>query len=174
MILKHMFDYDMMGTEKKKSMTKADIWFLFVLLAIALIMLLFFHLSRVQGSYAQISYDGRVLYRISLLQSDVRYYLLSEQSPVQDREDGMSIRELSEEEWEKTAGSLANEDNDGNYNVLVCRDGEIQMIQSNCPDLICVHHGAVSKTGENIICLPHKVVIEIAGGQKQKLDGVVY
>lgn len=165
--MKHMFDCDKIGTEKKGSMTKADIWFLFVLLAIALVILFFFRLSRTQGSYAQISYDGREVYRISLSQAEVKYYLLTEQ-------DRISIRELSEEEWMKTAESLTAGDTDGNYNIFMCQNGEMRMIQSNCPDLICVHHAAISKTGENIICLPHKVVIEIAGSQEQELDGVVY
>lgn len=172
--MKHMFDCDMMGAEKKGFMTKADIWFLLILLTIALVVLFFFRLSRTQGSYAQISYDGRVLYRISLSQTEVKYYLLTEKAPVQDTGDGLLIRELSEEELSKTAGSVTVIDDDVNYNVFVCRDREIQMIQSNCPDLICVHHSAISKTGENIICLPHKVVIEIAGSREQELDGVVY
>ena len=48
------------------------------------------------------------------------------------------------------------------------------MIRSSCPDLICVKHQAVSGTGESIICLPHKLIIEISDAQEKELDGVVY
>ena len=48
------------------------------------------------------------------------------------------------------------------------------MMQSSCPDLICVRHKAVSETGETIVCLPHKLVIEITGAPETELDGVVY
>lgn len=170
--MKHMFDCDKMETKKRRFMTKADIWFLFVLLTMALVLLFFFHLSRTQGSFAQISYDGRVLHRISLSQTETKYYLLTENTPVQDMEDSLLIRELSEEEWAIMAGNMPAKDSD--YNVFLCENGAIRMLQSNCPDLICVHHSAVSKTGENIICLPHKIVIEISGRQDHEVDGVVY
>ena len=62
----------------------------------------------------------------------------------------------------------------GNYNIFMCRNGEVRMIKSNSPDLLCVHHYPVSATGENIICLPHKVVIAISGEKGKELDGVVY
>ena len=33
--------------------------------------------------------------------------------------------------------------------------------KQNCPDKICVNHAAISKKGETIVCLPHKVVVEV-------------
>jgi hypothetical protein len=37
------------------------------------------------------------------------------------------------------------------------------MTQADCPDKLCVHQKAISATGETIVCLPNKVVVEIAG-----------
>lgn len=83
-------------------------------------------------------------------------------------DNGITIQKYSETEWETV--SLPNIE----YNVFICSDNEIRMLQSSCPDKICVHHSAISKTGENIICLPHKLVIEIKGGKENDLDGVAY
>ncbi len=50
---------------------------------------------------------------------------------------------------------------DDNSNILVIRDGEVYVEDASCKDKICVNHRHISKSGETIICLPHKFVIEI-------------
>ena len=37
------------------------------------------------------------------------------------------------------------------------------MTDADCPDKLCVKTGRISKTGETIVCLPHRVVVEIIG-----------
>jgi len=48
------------------------------------------------------------------------------------------------------------------------------MKKADCKDQICADHKAIEKSGETIVCLPHKVVIEIQSedGKEQELDGV--
>lgn len=46
-------------------------------------------------------------------------------------------------------------------NTLVIENGKAYISQANCPDKICVNHRPVSKTGETIVCLPAKLVVEI-------------
>jgi hypothetical protein len=48
-------------------------------------------------------------------------------------------------------------------NLLIIEDGKADMTQADCPDKLCVHQKAISATGETIVCLPNKVVVEIAG-----------
>ncbi len=48
-------------------------------------------------------------------------------------------------------------------NVIQVKGGSVSVSYADCPDKICVHHRAVSKTGETIVCLPHKLVVEIGG-----------
>lgn len=43
--------------------------------------------------------------------------------------------------------------------------GRVRMIDSACPDKLCVRTGWISRPGESIICLPNRVVIEIKGGE---------
>ena len=47
------------------------------------------------------------------------------------------------------------------------------MKEADCPDQICRKHKAIDKSGETIVCLPHKVVIEVeADTREQELDGI--
>ena len=59
-------------------------------------------------------------------------------------------------------------------NVMQIKDGKVTMKKADCKDQICADHKAIEKSGETIVCLPHKVVIEIQSedGKEQELDGV--
>ena len=46
-------------------------------------------------------------------------------------------------------------------NTVVVQDGSVTVQDADCPDKICEKHQAISQTGETIICLPHKLVVEI-------------
>lgn len=55
--------------------------------------------------------------------------------------------------------TIGNKNSD--YNIIEIKDKKIRCIDSNCPDKICVKHGALSKDVDNdlIICAPHELVI---------------
>ena len=57
-------------------------------------------------------------------------------------------------------------------NRLVIAGGKADMVDATCPDRLCVHQKAISKQGETIVCLPHKVVVEIRSEQGSKLDAL--
>lgn len=46
-----------------------------------------------------------------------------------------------------------------NYVEVV--DGTVNVVSADCPNQICVHTKEASEVGDEIVCLPHKVVIEI-------------
>lgn len=50
---------------------------------------------------------------------------------------------------------------DNGANTLVISDGSAVMTQADCPDGICANHKPINKTGESIICLPHKVIVTV-------------
>lgn len=60
----------------------------------------------------------------------------------------------------------------GGSNQIIIKDKSVRMSEADCPDKICVHTGKITKTGETIVCLPHRVVVEINGKQKH-VDAVV-
>lgn len=57
--------------------------------------------------------------------------------------------------------------------VEVEKDG-IRIIDADCPDEICVKDGFKDKVGDVLVCLPHKIVIEIKGEKNSDIDGVSY
>lgn len=59
-------------------------------------------------------------------------------------------------------------------NTLVIEDNKAFMKDANCPDKICEGHNKISYKGETIVCLPHKVVIEIiTDDSENELDVVI-
>ena len=48
----------------------------------------------------------------------------------------------------------------GDTNVCEIKNGEVKMIEADCPDHLCLKQRAVDSTGGTIVCLPNKVVIE--------------
>ena len=56
------------------------------------------------------------------------------------------------------------------YNILTIENGKAFVSDANCGDHTCIHTGSISLQGEQIICLPHELIIEIAGGDDSELD----
>lgn len=46
-------------------------------------------------------------------------------------------------------------------NLVVIKDGVVDVAEADCPDKVCANHVAIESAGETIICLPHKLVVEI-------------
>ena len=57
-------------------------------------------------------------------------------------------------------------------NRLIIEDGQVDMVEADCPDQICVEHISISKNKETIVCLPNKVVVEIVGGEDAEIAAV--
>ncbi len=64
---------------------------------------------------------------------------------------------------ENTEFEIKTGKNDEDYNVVVIENGKVRVTEADCPDGICKDYRPISYVGETIICLPHKVVIEIVG-----------
>lgn len=59
-------------------------------------------------------------------------------------------------------------------NTLQIKNHKIKMIQATCPDKLCIKQGAISKKGQSIICLPHKLIIEVISGDEDQQDDKSY
>lgn len=65
-------------------------------------------------------------------------------------------------------------ENEYGKNVIIIEDGKVKMKEADCPDKYCVSHRAISKAKETIVCLPHKLVVEIKTSvSNQNIDAVV-
>ncbi|AZK44925.1 NusG domain II-containing protein [Paenibacillus lentus] len=85
--------------------------------------------------------------------------------------DGKLVRsvELTEEEQ-----IIEIETEDG-LNILKVHDYGIEMIEADCPDQLCLTFGFVKRDGGAIVCLPHKMIVEIEGdlGEGDDIDAIV-
>ncbi|MDQ0089299.1 hypothetical protein J2T12_002711 [Paenibacillus anaericanus] len=61
------------------------------------------------------------------------------------------------------------------YNILKVHDYGIEMIEADCPDEVCLSFGFVERNGGTIVCLPHRVLVEIEGipGEGDDVDVIV-
>ncbi|WP_203623795.1 MULTISPECIES: NusG domain II-containing protein [unclassified Lacticaseibacillus] len=59
------------------------------------------------------------------------------------------------------------------YNDIVTTGDQIQIIDANCPDQVCVKKGRISKPGQTIVCLPHKLLVEIKSSTGDSGGGMV-
>ncbi len=46
-------------------------------------------------------------------------------------------------------------------NTVIIKDGSVSVAAADCPDKYCVRHVAVNETGETVVCLPHRMVVEV-------------
>ncbi|WP_010632128.1 NusG domain II-containing protein [Sporolactobacillus vineae] len=61
----------------------------------------------------------------------------------------------------------------GDYNTIEVNKNRIRIKKANCPDQICVRTGYISEPGQTIVCLPHRVVIEIHRADRSEAPVIV-
>lgn len=148
---------------------RADLYLAAVFLLLALGIFGWSSLSREDGQTLRISCDGQIVEEVSLAQirqydpagaghdnaaETVRYCLLL-------YENGRVSCEWREEGPDPSAAVMEG----SSYNLLAVDGERVWMQAADCPDQICVHHIPIKGSGESIICLPHKLVVEIRGGE---------
>lgn len=57
--------------------------------------------------------------------------------------------------------------------VVVIEHGAARIEDSSCPDHVCIRTGAISGSGEAIVCIPNGVVVRIGGERSDGLDTIV-
>ena len=50
------------------------------------------------------------------------------------------------------------------YNVVTISGGTVSVTEASCKNQVCVKHGAISRAGESIVCLPNRLVVRIENG----------
>ena len=56
-------------------------------------------------------------------------------------------------------------ENRGFRNVVEVSGGRVRVLDADCPDRLCVRQGWIRYSGESIVCLPHKLVVAVRGGE---------
>ena len=53
-------------------------------------------------------------------------------------------------------------ENEYGKNVIIIRDEQVFVESANCPDKTCIKQGKIMKTGQSIVCLPHRLTVTIS------------
>ena len=59
----------------------------------------------------------------------------------------------------------------GGENLLIIRGGEAWIEEADCPDRLCVKQGKISRKGQMILCLPHRIIVKVISGEEET-DGI--
>ena len=78
--------------------------------------------------------------------------------------DGKVYKEISLSSL-KEDDTFTVETSKGN-NTISVKDKSISITHADCHDSLCVKQGSISKVGDTIVCLPHKLIIEIKGKEE--------
>ena len=65
---------------------------------------------------------------------------------------------------------IININNKYGTNSIKISKGKVHILDADCKDKICIKDGYKSNVGEMLVCLPHKLVIQIKGKNKQAVD----
>lgn len=63
-------------------------------------------------------------------------------------------------------------DNSFGKNKIIIQDGQVYIGFADCPDGTCVKHRPISACNEVIVCLPHKLIVEVVKADSEEVDTV--
>ena len=49
--------------------------------------------------------------------------------------------------------------------TVTAEDGGLRVSEAGCPTQDCLHTGTISRSGQSIVCLPARIIIQLTGGQ---------
>lgn len=55
-------------------------------------------------------------------------------------------------------------------NVIEVKDGRVRVREADCPNQDCVRQGWIDSAGQQIVCLPHKLTVDVVGGEAAAVD----
>ena len=76
--------------------------------------------------------------------------------------DGVLLEEIDLSQLDQPR-TLTLEDERGS-NTLQVERGRVRVSAADCPDQVCVNQGWISDGAVPIVCLPHRLMVEIVGG----------
>ncbi|HHY91473.1 MAG TPA: NusG domain II-containing protein [Clostridiales bacterium] len=75
---------------------------------------------------------------------------------------------------EKKAGEKIPIETELGKNIVEIGEGKVRIVEADCPDQVCVRTGWISNSGQTVVCLPHKLVVEIEGEEESEADAYSY
>lgn len=102
-----------------------------------------------------------ILFFAVLLIAAAIFYIITSKSNTEHNIVTVSIDGIVYKEFDLSQNQNHTIQTEQGYNILQIQNHKATIIEADCPDQLCVQQKAVSHTGELIVCLPHKMVIEV-------------
>jgi hypothetical protein len=157
---------------QREKISKADICLLAGIILVCGIVLISFYVFKKPGLNADIMISGETVKTVDL--SEPAAYIIYSSENVQEditQENSNNVEFENSENYIVDGKSICivkcSTDEVGkvfdvdSYNVMLIEDNCVNIIDADCPDKVCVNHSSIESVGETIICLPHKLVVEI-------------
>jgi hypothetical protein len=157
---------------QREKISKADICLLAGIILVCGIVLISFYVFKKPGLNADIMISGETVKTVDL--SETAAYIIYSSENVQEditQENSNNVEFENSENYIVDGKSIcivkcSTEDakkllEAASYNVMIVEDNSVNIIDADCPDKVCVNHSSIESIGETIICLPHKLVVEI-------------
>lgn len=135
-----------------------------------------------EGGEIRISYDGKMIATYSLLENqhfgivigsnkEVYFITLGDSENINDAINN-HIYESDIENSNVESNAFKMDDIEYEFNEVIIQDGSARIISSNCNDYTCIKMGSISKNGQSIICLPHRLIITAYNKQESEFDAI--
>ena len=56
--------------------------------------------------------------------------------------------------------------------VVAVEGGAIRVLDSDCPQRLCVRQGKITRVGQVIVCVPNRIIIWMRGDRRGKFDAI--
>ncbi len=62
---------------------------------------------------------------------------------------------------------------EGGFNLVCVKGNSVSIADADCPDQLCVKQGRIIRSGQSIVCLPHRLTVRLEAEREDGLDAVV-
>ena len=121
--------------------------------------------------------DLYLVLSLLLLAAALHFYLTtrpaSGQISFQIQQDDRIVQTIKHSALTNT-GQFSVRTGNGNVHIEIDPAKGARIIESPCPDKLCMHQGYINKSGQTILCLPEKVLVTVVSeGKDGEPDAVL-
>ena len=118
-------------------------------------------------AYVVVTQTSDGFYRADPLSSDIEYTVETPGTDSgEDAESGAESSSAVGSGEDVEGGTAPDAAADPGENLVRIRGGAVEVVSANCANQVCVEHDPISEPGEQIVCLPHGLVIEVVEDEK--------
>jgi len=59
------------------------------------------------------------------------------------------------------------------FNVVQISGGSAEMLDANCPDKYCLHNTPIMYSGQTIVCLPNRLILQVRSADESAHDVII-